>query len=262
MTLSGRLPAFIRSASVFLAAFGFSLIAAGEQAIRLSTREFLGRASEIGSRQTVELEGTVTAIWGDEAFFIQDGDAGVFVLREGASFELQRNDRIVLTGRFVPIGDVPTFAAEFIRHTTQTPGNVPTPQHLDAKAPPTLALHGKLVEIMGTVESSRLVNPDREIAINVAGISTLVFFGAIEEGSSWPAVKVGRPGRGNGVLAARESRDRSPFEFRILVGSRRDLSVIDSKPWWWTSTSRAAAGSCGRLGACRDCLGCCAPAPC
>jgi two-component system cell cycle sensor histidine kinase/response regulator CckA len=36
------------------------------------------------------------------------------------------------------------------------------------------------------------------------------------------------------VLAAREPRDHLPYEFRILVGSRRDFAVIDSKSWWST----------------------------
>jgi PAS domain S-box-containing protein len=65
MSLSGRPPAFIRSAAVFLAAYALVVLAASEAAVLLSVREFLDRAREIAPQQTVMLEGTVTAFSGE-----------------------------------------------------------------------------------------------------------------------------------------------------------------------------------------------------
>jgi PAS domain S-box-containing protein len=59
MTPRGRLPAFIRSAAVFLAAYAFVVLTASEAAARLPLCEFLDRAGEIAPQPTV-----VTAFWG------------------------------------------------------------------------------------------------------------------------------------------------------------------------------------------------------
>ena len=116
MTPRGRLPAFKRSAVVFLAAYVFAFLAAGKSAVRLPISEFMARAGAIGPQEAVELQGTVTAIWGDDAFFMQDGDAGVFVLRENVSAELRPNENVTVTGCYVPVGVAPAINAEFIRH--------------------------------------------------------------------------------------------------------------------------------------------------
>jgi PAS domain S-box-containing protein len=232
MTPSGWLSAIIRPAGTFLAAYGFALFAVSEAAVRLSIRDCLDRAKEIGTQQVVELHGTVTAIWGDSAFFVQEGETGLFVLREGASAELRPNDRVVLGGCLVPAGAAPTLSAEYVRIAGRD--TAPLPLHLDAKNPPAAKWHGRLVEAVGIVVNDRSIDDGMQIAINAGGASTLVHFASAEDGSSWPTHKVGDLVVVTGVLAVREPRDSSPYPFRIIVNSRRDFAVLESKPWWST----------------------------
>jgi PAS domain S-box-containing protein len=234
MTPSGRLPAFIRSAVVFLAAYTFAFLVASEAAVRLSVREFLDRAREIGPEHTVELQGTVTALWGTDAFFLQDGDAGVFALRDGVSSELRPSDRVIVSGRYFSSGVAAALAAEFVQVVGK--GDGPIPLHLDAKNPPDLKWHGRLVEVVGVSVNDRTIDRNRQIAIKVGSIPALVHFAADEDGSLWPGEKPGDMVAATGVLATREPRDSSPFPFRILIGSRRELAVIDSRPWWSSQT--------------------------
>jgi PAS domain S-box-containing protein len=245
MKPSGRLSAFIRSVPVFLATYVHLLVVAGEAAVRLSVREFLDRAREIGPQQTVELQGTVTAIWGENAFFMQDGDAGVFALRDGVNSELRLNDRVFISGRYFPSGIAPALIAESIQ--IDRPGSAPVPLHLDAGSQPDLKWHGRLVEAAGVVVNDRDIDRGREIAINAGGIPTLIHFASQEDGSSWPRHKSGDGIVATGVLAAREPRDSSTYPFRILVGTRSDISVIDSKPWWSTRAVVQPAALAGFL---------------
>lgn len=234
MTPRGRLHAFIRSAVVFLAAYTLAFPAAGEAAVRLSVREFLDRAREIGPQQTVELQGVVTLLWGDDAFFIQDGEAGLFVLRDGTSPELRANDRVVLEGRYFPSGVSPALTAELVR--IEGRGDSPVPLPLDAKSPPALKWHGRLVKAVGSIVNDRSIDPDKQIAINVDGITGLIQLASDEDGTAWPNHKAGDLVAATGVLVARAPRDSLPYPFRILIESRRQFAVIESKPWWSTRT--------------------------
>lgn len=245
MKPSGWLPAFTRPAAVFLAAYAFGLLAVSESAVRLSTREFLERAREIGSQQTVEVSGTVTALWGENAFFIQDGDAGVLVLRNGGNTELHLNDRVVLSGLSFPSDVAPTLLVELVR--VEGNGSAPVPLRLDAKNPPDLKSHGRLVEAAGTVVSDRTIDRRRQIAIKIGDVPVLVHVASQEDASSWPRRKTGDLVVATGILAAREPRDSSPHPFRILIGSRRDFSVIDRKPWWASGSLLQPALAAGSL---------------
>ena len=245
MTPSGRPLAFIRLAVVFLAAHIFPFVAVGKAAVRLSIRDFLDRGAEIGSRETVELQGTVTAVWGNGAFFLQEDAAGVFVLREGASAELRPNDRIILEGQYLPVGAAPSFLAASLRH--QGTGSAPIPITLNEKNPPALNWHGRFAEVAGRVVNDRTINQNREIGITSGGESVLIHFASEEDASSWPPFKHGDQIVATGVLAAREPRDSSPYPFRVLINSRRDVSVIDSIPWWSTGAVAQPAALAGLL---------------
>lgn len=239
------LPKFIRHLAVAVVTWIGCLVLPTHAETVLTIRQFIDQAVELGTEQEIELHGTVTAVWGDDGYFLQDHTGGIFAFRPGVWKELKVNDSVAVSGHPVFGGISPHFSTSLIQKLgkNQRPRAMP----LNSENPPSAKFDAHLVRLTARVLNEEVDSSSREVQLHALGSTVLVQFVGHEDQSVWPVLHAGDLVEVVGVLSVRGSHDLSPYLYRVVLGSRSDVAFRSAAPWWMRAKAAQAIGFGGVL---------------
>ena len=197
----------------------------------VTIRQFLDHAREWGETNDLRLQGVVTASLADKSYFLQDGDAGVYVFHRPVE-ALPLGDWVEVTGHpslgnFKPLLDGVAVRSLGGRASpspvTVTYAEVMTGQH-----------HMRLIRIRGRLAEER-PRGGRNLVLNAGG-STNSFLADLDALPDCDAVSRIEPGSVielTGVCNVRADITRTrPVSLMVFVRSAADVVVVSGPPWW------------------------------
>jgi PAS domain S-box-containing protein len=212
----------------------FLLLAAPENRARsesFTPQQFTAQASLLDPRMPIVLRGTVTALWGSGGFFVQEGDAGIFVIFPNAAEIIRVNDRVEATGKVRVGGATPHLDATFTE--VIGPGSPIAALELQSDEVPPPRLDARLVRFRGRIAlQNKVLRQSRQMLVHAFGSRVLIDFTGLEDGSRWPELHPGELIEATGVLSVRGPNDQAPEAFRLLTRSRSEVVRIGPPPWW------------------------------
>jgi PAS domain S-box-containing protein len=193
--------------------------------------QFLDGARQWGETNNLRLQGVVTATLDDKTYFIQEGDAGVYVFHRPAE-RLQVGDRVEVTGH-PSLGNIkPLLDGLGVRTLGQ--GTVPPPTTVTFADVMTGQHHMRLIRIRGRLAEER-PRGGRNLILNAGG-STNSFIANMEAVPDYEAVAEVQPGsliELTGVASIRADATRTrPVSLTVFARSAADAVVVSGPPWW------------------------------
>jgi PAS domain S-box-containing protein len=196
-----------------------------------TVRDFIEQSVAGASAREFEVRGAVTAFWGRDAFFLQDETGGVFVYRTGAAGELRVQDRVEVRGTAAYGGATPHLRSSAVKATGR--GARVEPLDLAPNRPPGPDADARLVRVRGRLAGAHGHVPNgNELPLAVFGATVPAVFEGLDDGSAWPAFPPGALVEATGVLSVRGPDDKSPYPYKLVLRSRRDVTFVAPPPWW------------------------------
>jgi PAS domain S-box-containing protein len=196
-------------------------------------------ASPIGSLATfaakginvhrVKLKGTVTAQLPGRGLFVKDATGGLYVQTQDGGV-VQPGTEIEAVG-FPALGDyTPVLRSARFRPTGRH--QALTPFRITPKEALFGSYDAQLVEIDGVLQADRPDNAGGHILVTESG--NLVFHALIDQiriQSPWPDLLAGTRMRLTGICSVRADENGNASEFRIILRSPQDITVLARPPW-------------------------------
>jgi len=197
----------------------------------VTIRQFLDGARQWGETNNLRLQGVVTASLSDKTYFLQDGDAGVYVfhrlrvaLRVGEGVEVTGHPSL---GNFKPLLD------GIAVRSVGTLGSI-SPVAVTFAGAMSGEHHMRLIRIRGRLAEER-PRGARNLVLNAGG-STNSFDANLEVLSDDEAVSQIQPGsiiELTGVASLRADATRTrPVSLTVFVRSAADVVVVRGPRWW------------------------------
>ena len=207
----------------------------------ITIRQFFDGARGWGETHFVRLQGVVTASLSDRTYFLQDGDAGLYVFHN-PSEALPVGEWVEVTGH-PSLGNLKPFLDG---NTVRSLGRRALPPAL--AVPFAEALSGRhdmrLIRIRGRLAEER-PRGGRDLVMNAGG-STNSFLADLEMLSDYDAVARVQHGsllELTGVCSVRAAgRPQRPVSLTVFVGSAADVVVVSGPPWWTRERMLAVLG--------------------
>ena len=214
----------------------------------VTIRQLLGGARAWGETNSLRLQGVVTAVLPDKTYFLQDGDAGVYVFhRPGAP--LRVGEWVEVTGHPSLGGYMPIVDGTAV-HSLGTRA-LPRPAPVTYEGAMTGRYTMRLIRIRGRLAVER-PRGARNLVLTAAGrtnsfladleaVTDLVPMSRIEPGS---LVEV------TGICNVRADIKRNRLvSFAVITRSAADVAVVGGPPWWTVERMLVALGlAAGGLG--------------
>jgi two-component system cell cycle sensor histidine kinase/response regulator CckA len=190
-------------------------------------------------QRRVRVTGVVTHYRPGRYLYVQDGDAGLFVLtRENG--RLAPGDTVELSGLPGRAGNRPVLREAVWRPAA--PPAVVAVHGLDSAATVQLALDTRLVRTTGRLRQASW-HEDRWTLALEAGDRT--FEASVPAPADWLAPRVGSLLELTGVYVVEFDEYRRPHDFSLEMRGASDVRILELPPWW---TSRRVAWVSAGLG--------------
>ena len=197
----------------------------------VSIQQFLEGARLWGETNNLRLQGVVTASLSDKTYFLQDGDAGVYVFHRPAT-PLRVGERVEVTGHpsfgnFKPLLDGMAVRSLGIRESI-SPMAVTFAEAMSGQH------HMRLIRIRGRLANERPPG-GRNYVLNAGG-TTNSFLADLEALPDYDALSQIEPGSlieltGVCNLHADLARTRTA-SLTVFVRTAADVLVVSGPPWW------------------------------
>jgi PAS domain S-box-containing protein len=214
----------------------------------VTIRQFLTSAPAWGETNVVRLQGVVTASLSDKTYFLQDGDAGLYVFHR-PTVALRVGEWVEVTGH-PSLGNLkPLLDGTAVRSFGMR--EVPPPVAVSFAEAISGEHHMRLIRIKGRLAEERL-RGGRNLVLN-AGDPTNSFLADLEALADSEELSRIQPGSLldlTGVCALRPDATRTrPESLRVFVRSAMDVVVLSGPPWWTRKRMLAALSmTLGTLG--------------
>lgn len=206
--------------------------APGDTNLPLTTiRQFLDGARGWGETRTLRLQGVVTASLWDKTYFLQDGDAGVYIFHRPTP-ALRVGEWVEVTGK-PSLGNLrPLLDGLSVRSLGRRES--PLPVAVTFAEAMSGRPHMRLIRIQGRLAEER-PRGGRHLVLNAGG-STNSFLADLETLSDYDVVARIPPGsllELTGVCNLRADATRTrPVSLTIFARSAADVVVLSGPPWW------------------------------
>jgi len=203
-----------------------------------SIAEFLENARAWGEERRVRVEGTVTCSLSDRTYFIQDGEAGIYVVDRPAT-PVQVGQRVEVVG-YPSLGGVNPMMHRC--HTTVRGTGSPVPvRELTYAAAAASAPDMRVIRLQGRLQREQPRGRNNWL-ISAEGTNAFV---ASLDGVRDPGPVIGlQPGsllELTGVCSVKFAENRRPLHFTLFLRSMGDVRVLAGPPWWTPERRLGAA---------------------
>ena len=197
----------------------------------VTIREFLDGGRRWSETNRLRLQGVVTASLSDKTYFLQNGDAGVYVFHRPA-VGLRVGEWVEVTGR-PSLGNLkPLLDGIAVRSI----GSRELPPPIDATFAEAISgqHHMRLIRIKGRLAEER-PNGTSFLVLNAGG-STNSFLASLETFPDHDVTVAFQPGsllELTGICSVRTDATRTrPASFTVFARSAADVVVLRGPPWW------------------------------
>ena len=207
----------------------------------ITIRQFFDSASERSETNFLRLQGVVTASLADKTYFLQDGDAGVYVFHRPVT-ALRMGEWVEVTGHPSLSNLKPLLDGLAVRHLGMRA--LPPPVTVTFQEAMSGRHHMRLIRIRGRLAGER-PRGGRNLVLSAGG-STNSFLADLEALPNDEVVARIQPGsllELTGVCNLRADATRTrPVSLTVFARSAVDVVVISGPPWWTRDRMLALAG--------------------
>jgi len=188
----------------------------------------------------VKLEGIVTAQLPGRGLFVKDATGGLYIQTQDGGV-VEPGTEVEAVG-FPALGEyTPVLRSARFRPTRRH--DVLTPFRITPKEALFGSYDAQLVEIEGVLQADRPDNAGGHILVTESG--NLVFHALIDRAriqSPWPNLLAGAKMRLTGICSVRADENGNASEFRIILRSPEDITVLARPPWLNASRALSLLG--------------------
>ena len=197
----------------------------------VTIRQFLDSARAWGETNFFRLQGVVTASLTDKTYFIQDGDAGVYIFHRPATAP-RVGDWVEVTGH-PSLGNItPLLDGTTVR--SFGPRALPSPETVTFAEAMSARPHMRLIRIQGRLAEER-PRGGRNLVLNAGG-STNSFVADLDSLPDYDKLARIAPGsllEISGVCGVRADATKTrAVSLTVFVRTAADVVVLSGPPWW------------------------------
>ena len=197
----------------------------------VTIQQFLKEADTWGERTLITVRGIVTHSISDKTFFIQDGNAGVYVFHKPRA-ALSVGEEVEVTG-YPSLGSFTPTVQRCTSVRSLGQGRPPAALSVRPEEASRGRHHMTLVRVRGTLSPERLRGGSVLVLRSEKGSETFTAdLEALSDRSALDAVQPGSVLELIGVSSVKRDAAKQPVSFNVFIRTANDIVVLKLPPWW------------------------------